>query len=200
MTFGINLEPLPLATVEAADVARLYPKSKLIADADVASNPSRAAAAHSLLHFAGHSLVNPMRFSCRVSLYHPIDQTARYTLMKSSAWTCAVEMVVLSACDTADGRSRSEGVISVARAFMKAGVPTVIATLWSVEDSAGRTMFARFHSGFLDTSDPARVLTSYSARSFAEKLTIGEGSVVMGRACRGDTASRMSPTIDAFET
>jgi CHAT domain-containing protein len=160
-TFGIELEPLPLATVEAADVARLYPKSKLIADADVASESIRAELPrHTVFHFAGHSLVNPDAPQMSRLVVSPNrPDGALYAHEIERLDLRRVEMVVLSACDTADGRSsRSEGVISVARAFMKAGVPTVIATLWSVEDSAARSMFARFHSGFLDTSDPARVL------------------------------------------
>ena len=45
------------------------------------------------------------------------------------------ELAVLSACSTGDGKlQKGEGVISLARAFTYAGIPSVVMTLWDVED------------------------------------------------------------------
>lgn len=46
------------------------------------------------------------------------------------------ELLVLSACQTSAGRTTLEGVLSLARAFMAAGVPCVVASLWKVDDDA----------------------------------------------------------------
>jgi CHAT domain-containing protein/tetratricopeptide (TPR) repeat protein len=44
-------------------------------------------------------------------------------------------MVVLSACNTGAGRlNRGEGIMSLARAFIYAGVPNIVMTLWTVSD------------------------------------------------------------------
>jgi CHAT domain-containing protein len=55
-------------------------------------------------------------------------------------------LVVLAACNGAEGPiSRGEGSDSLERAFVGAGVPTVVASLWEVSDSSAVEFFIRFH-------------------------------------------------------
>ena len=55
-------------------------------------------------------------------------------------------MVVLSACNTGNGKLYSgEGLMSLARSFILAGVPCVIETLWPVEDIAGLKIMGNFY-------------------------------------------------------
>ena len=55
-------------------------------------------------------------------------------------------MVVLSACNTGNGKLYSgEGLMSLARNFVLAGVPSVIETLWPVEDVAGSKIMGSFY-------------------------------------------------------
>lgn len=56
-------------------------------------------------------------------------------------------MVTLSACETAVIREVAEGwPISTASAFIEMGVPTVIATLWPVDDKATRILIDKFYA------------------------------------------------------
>jgi CHAT domain-containing protein/tetratricopeptide (TPR) repeat protein len=63
-----------------------------------------------------------------------------------------VEWAVLSACETAAGDVHAgEGVFGLRRAFETAGVHTLIMSLWSVEDEAGRAwMEALYSARFTD--------------------------------------------------
>ena len=68
--------------------------------------------------------------------------------------------MILAACETAAGRTyRSEGVMSLSRAFLAAGVSSVVATLWEIEDAPSQRLFTAFHrhlrSG-LSTADAVR--------------------------------------------
>jgi CHAT domain-containing protein len=55
-------------------------------------------------------------------------------------------LVVLSACQTAIERSyRGEGAISIARPFIAAGVPVVVASLWTVDSDMTAELMIRFH-------------------------------------------------------
>jgi CHAT domain-containing protein len=55
-------------------------------------------------------------------------------------------LVVLSACETGIERSyRGEGAISLARPFIAAGVPVVVASLWKVESESTTKLMIGFH-------------------------------------------------------
>ncbi|MGD1936384.1 MAG: CHAT domain-containing protein [Cyanophyceae cyanobacterium] len=69
-------------------------------------------------------------------------------------------MVVLSACDTGRGRVTGDGVVGLARSFMAAGTPTVVASLWKVPDNATRTLMVTFYEGLLEGQDKAQALRS----------------------------------------
>ncbi len=60
------------------------------------------------------------------------------------------DLVVLSACNTAYGRlSPGEGPMTMARAFHYAGIPSVVASLWSIPDRSASHIMYLFYE-FLD--------------------------------------------------
>ncbi len=71
-----------------------------------------------------------------------------------------VEMVVLSACQTALGKDvRGEGLIGLTRGFMYAGARRVVASLWSVNDNSTAQLMKKMYSKILkDGATPAAAL------------------------------------------
>jgi CHAT domain-containing protein len=56
-------------------------------------------------------------------------------------------LVVLSGCRSQAGRlTRGDEIIGLSRAFIYAGSPSVIASLWSVDDEATRALMVSFYS------------------------------------------------------
>lgn len=55
------------------------------------------------------------------------------------------EMVVLSACQSGQGKATSEGLYGLQRAFKKAGVGTMVMTLWSVSDKVATEFMVTFY-------------------------------------------------------
>ena len=62
------------------------------------------------------------------------------------------DLIVLSACDTGVGRDGLE-LATMARAFAHASVPTVMATLWSVNDAATRELIVKFYENYRRDGD-----------------------------------------------
>ncbi len=56
------------------------------------------------------------------------------------------ELVVLSACQTGQGRATSEGLYGLQRAFKKAGVETMLITLWNVSDKVATEFMTTFYN------------------------------------------------------
>lgn len=55
------------------------------------------------------------------------------------------EMVVLSACQSGQGKATSEGLYGLQRAFKKAGVGTMVMALWSVSDKVATEFMTTFY-------------------------------------------------------
>jgi len=55
------------------------------------------------------------------------------------------EMVVLSACQSGQGKATSEGLYGLQRAFKKAGVGTMVMALWSVSDRVATEFMTTFY-------------------------------------------------------
>jgi CHAT domain-containing protein len=82
-----------------------------------------------------------------------------------------IEWAVLSACDTGTGDVRaSEGVFGLRRAFETAGAHTVIMSLWSIEDEAGRAwMNELYRARYIEGRSTADALTGASRRILSER-------------------------------
>ena len=63
-----------------------------------------------------------------------------------------VDIIVLSACQTAQGFMTDDGVYGIQRSLKRAGVKAMILSLWSVDDNAAPIMMQAFHK-HLQTED-----------------------------------------------
>lgn len=79
------------------------------------------------------------------------------------------DLVVLSACNTAVGQLREgEGLMSLARAFHFAGAPSLVATLWSVQDQSTAQLIEQYYPALASglSKDEALVM---SQRTYLEE-------------------------------
>ncbi len=81
-----------------------------------------------------------------------------------------VELVVLSACETALGRAQSgEGLLGLRRAFEIAGAKTVISSLWSVRDESTALLMQHFYENlWVKQQDRLAALRNAQLRMLAQ--------------------------------
>ena len=81
----------------------------------------------------------------------------------------ASPLVILSACRTGEGELiPGEGVVGLTWAFLRAGAQGVVASLWSVEDTATTERMVAFHRHMRDGKDPIAALAA-AQREIAEQ-------------------------------
>ncbi len=163
-----RLDRLPFAKTEAAAVASLYDQADLLRDAAATRAAFLARApARRVVHFAGHSLLHPDAPWLSQLLFAPGggDSGALYARELAGLRLERTELVVLSACRTLEGAAASrESVVGLAAAFLAAGPPVVVASLWKVDDEATRELMVAFHQALRRGEDPASALRTAQRR------------------------------------
>lgn len=99
------------------------------------------------VHFACHGLINAERpqLSALV-ISSDEDNDGFLTVHEAFRMKIPTDLVVLSACETGKGKIyRAEGVIGFTRAFMSAGSPRVLVSLWKVDDAATSALMIKFY-------------------------------------------------------
>jgi CHAT domain-containing protein len=146
-----RLAPLTGITDEVKSIAK-YIKSQLFTgEKATESNFKNNYKDYDILHLAMHAILNDslplfskLAFSPETNNLHTEDgwltTSELYNLKLSS------RLSVLSACNTGSGTiMEGEGVISLARGFFYAGCPSVVMTLWEVEDRSGAEIMSEFY-------------------------------------------------------
>jgi CHAT domain-containing protein/tetratricopeptide (TPR) repeat protein len=153
---------LGLVKTEARRIARTYAKATQCEGDDASLDAvDRALSSADVVHFAGHAVGGGEFLAASLVLrregrVHNVTAVEIARLHVRNAPT-----VVLAGCSTARGEKRGiEGVLSVAHGFLVAGAPSVIATLWPIDDGAAATFFPRLHERLAEGLPPAEALRS----------------------------------------
>jgi hypothetical protein len=157
-----TLRRLPGAEREARVVAGLYPGSDLLTGPQATRREflSRVRQ-YEWVHFAGHAMVNLQNPLLSMLVLAPSAAGDTGTVTAREIYSMdlgGTRMVVLSACETGAYDPEGEGASALARAFLAAGVPTVVASLWKVDDQPTSRLFQAFHQSLRAGSDPVSAL------------------------------------------
>lgn len=152
---GTMLGRLPFSRREANAITAMVGAGEAFAAVDFDASRATLGALdlsqYRVLHFATHALVNSRHPELSGIVLSLVDERGRPQdgfLRVHEIYTLKIraDLVVLSACQTALGKDvRGEGLVGLTRAFMYAGAPRVVVSLWNVSDQAAAELMTRFY-------------------------------------------------------
>jgi CHAT domain-containing protein/tetratricopeptide (TPR) repeat protein len=167
----IEIPPLPGAEAEANAVAALLKTNALTGAAATKSAVLSQATGARYIHLATHGFLDRFTDQAQSGVNPHVreialfDETAEggvktpgmlalapsgsdngmLTADEIALSTTKAELVVMSACDSGRGAINDDGVIGLSRAWMAAGAPSVMVTLWTIPDDATKDLMVAFY-------------------------------------------------------
>jgi CHAT domain-containing protein len=176
-TARADLPALPDAEYEAERIGQLYGVTPLMRHHATRQRLFEQAGSASIVHLAAHGRFNasePLEsFIAQAS--DPNQQqdgrlTVREVYNRLRLRLPLADLVVLSACQTNVGEvGKGDEVVGLTRAFIFAGTPSVIATLWNVNDHATGLLMEQFYT-FLRAGS-SKVIALQQAQQAVRKVS-----------------------------
>lgn len=147
---GKQMAPLPGAEAEAVSIGRLFPQPQATVLSGTRADERSIkdlAPEQTVIHLATHGVVrDDLPLESFLALAPTAGDDGRLTAREIFGLDLHADLVVLSACNTGLGRVNGDGVIGLSRAFIYAGAPSVMVTLWRVADIVARSEMERFYA------------------------------------------------------
>jgi CHAT domain-containing protein/tetratricopeptide (TPR) repeat protein len=148
-----------------------------------------------VLHFATHAFADIENPDLSYILLAPGTRSQRFDYLFQKEVgelpLTGVQLLTLSACETALGKFvPGEGSESFSRAFLAAGVPTVVTSLWSVSDKSTAGLMVRFYARLAAGDSVAEALRS-AKLEFLHSATASHPAYWAAFVVNGDGAMRL---------
>lgn len=148
-TRGESLIDLPATLQEVKSIKKILGGDVYLNESATVARFREIASDYRILHIATHSIVdniNPLRSRL---VFSPVTEEQDGACLRYNDLfnlDLNAEMAVLSACNTGYGQnSEGEGIIALSRGFMYSGVPSLVISLWSVEDESTALIMKNFY-------------------------------------------------------
>jgi CHAT domain-containing protein/Flp pilus assembly protein TadD len=179
-----QLSPLPGAEAEAIAIAPLLNTQAITGAQGTKAQIVEKMPQASIIHLATHGLLDDVRgLGSAIALAPSGSDDGLLTAEEIFDMKLQANLVVLSACNTGEGRITGDGVIGLSRALISAGVPSVIVSLWAVPDAPTSELMQSFYQNLENNPDKAQALrqamlatmkTHPGPRNWAAFTLIGE--------------------------
>jgi CHAT domain-containing protein len=177
---GNTHDDLPWAQKELEDIQKTFVGQYVFGKTATKSAFMEAASEYGIIHLAMHGVVNWRNAQKSYLAFATVDTDS--TGEASNLYNYDIQnlylnadLVVLSACETGFGKViRGEGVLSLSRGFMYAGVPSMVTTLWQVNDYASATLMMLFYANL------ERGFSKPEALRLAKLEFVSKGDLISG--------------------
>ena len=179
-----QLSPLPGAEAEARAIAPLLKTQAITGAQGTKAEIVQKMPQASIIHLATHGLLDNVHgLGSAIAMAPSGSDDGLLTAEEIFDMKLQANLVVLSACNTGEGRITGDGVIGLSRALISAGVPSVIVSLWAVPDAPTSELMQSFYQNLENNPDKAQALrqamlttmkTHPQPRNWAAFTLIGE--------------------------
>lgn len=143
----------PFSIQTAREIAGLFSGEAYVTEAATEKNFKKLAEDYSIIHLGTHTEINNIspllsRFILTKPLDSENDQDDGYLhAYEIYNMPLRAELAVLTACETGIGKETSaEGVLSIAHSFAYAGCPSVVMSIWQIDEKTSAEIVELFYA------------------------------------------------------
>lgn len=143
---------------EIASLHAVYPKATVLTERAATSRAIHEGLRRAtVFHFAGHAVTHATNADLSGLVVSPADGPAGSALLTAAdlagpSTSRHLRLVVLGGCGTASGPRRwGSGPLSLARVFLRRGVPQVVAAVRPTDDASTQLLLTRFHRHYAES-------------------------------------------------
>ncbi len=176
-----NQRFLPAVPVELATITQIWPGKSFLNQDFTLDNLKlqRSKIPFGIIHLATHADFLPGKPTN--SYIQLSDRKLPPLELRSLGWTKpSVDLLVLSACRTAVGNEEIE--LGFAGLALSAGVKSVLASLWAVNDEATLGLMSEFYQQLKDAPVKAEALRQVQLAMLTKKVRIEGGKLITNKA------------------
>ncbi|MEG4044154.1 CHAT domain-containing tetratricopeptide repeat protein [Microcoleus sp. Pol17_C1] len=156
-----QLDPLPGSEREAITIAQILNTKPITGSQATKASVVQQMLKARIIHLATHGLLNEVKrrdLPGAIALAPSGNDDGLLTSSEILDLKLNAELVVLSACNTGRGKLTGDGVLGLSRAFISAGVSSIIVSLWLVPDEQTAELMAEFYRQLQKNPNKAQAL------------------------------------------
>jgi CHAT domain-containing protein len=151
------LTALKHASKEVEAISQYFKGDVVVGEQATEQNFKSVMGNYNILHFATHGTIadeNPMWSGISFTQTKDSVEDGMLQTMELFGMKLNADMAVLSACNTGRGKLvKGEGIMSLARGFMYAGCPSIVMSLYAVDDAATSSIMEGFYKALAKGQD-----------------------------------------------
>lgn len=140
----------PFAVMAAQNVASIFPGRALVNAEATEENFKNLANDYSILHLGTHTEINNLspllsKFILSKQFENSENQDGYLHAYEIYKLALRAELAVLTACETGLGKNSSEGILSMAHSFAYAGCPSIVMSIWQIDEKSSNEIIGDFY-------------------------------------------------------
>jgi CHAT domain-containing protein len=155
-----QLMALPGAEAEAIAISQILNTQPLLGNQ--ATKPAVLAQMRRapIIHLATHGLLTTLKGDIpgAIALAPSAQDNGLLSASELFDLSLSADLAVLSACDTGRGEITGDGVVGLSRSLIAAGVPSVVVSLWAVDDASTSALMSHFYQNLNRSPNKAQAL------------------------------------------